>query len=105
MFPKCRLKGYTAHWYLPLHAQSRQLRAGGILTKESVEQATSSPPILVSQVLPYAPGVRRYLAGRRGVAMGHPPGAWDYTEKPRGAAGVWKHAPPLSRPRPGTRTT
>ena len=52
--------------------------------------------MLASPVPPYAPGVRRYFAGRRGVAMGHPPGAWDYTEKPRRAAGVWAHASPLS---------
>ena len=58
------------------------------LTKESVEQTTFQSIDTASPVPPYAPGVRRYSAGRRGVAMGHPPGAWDYTGKPHGAAGV-----------------
>ena len=83
--------------------EGSQLRADGILTKESVEQTTFQSIDAASPVPPHAPGVRLFLAGRRGLATGHPPGTGNYTGKPRGAAGVRKHVSPLSRP--GTRPT
>jgi hypothetical protein len=66
------------------------------LTKESVEQTTFQSIDAASPVPPHAPGVRLFLAGRRGLATGHLPGAGNYTGKPRGAAGVRKHVSPLS---------
>ena len=77
--------------------EGSQLRADGILTTESVEQTTFQSIDAASPVPPYAPGVCLFLAGRRGVATGHPPGAWDYTGKPRGAAGVRNHVSLLPR--------
>ena len=96
MLPKCRLKGCRIRTDQRSCTEECKLRAGGNLTKESVEQTTFQSIDAASPVPPYAPGVRLFLAGRRGVATGHPPGAGNYTGKPQGAAGVRKHVSPLS---------
>ena len=103
MSPKLHLKRCRTRTEPRSRIEDSQLRAGGILNKESVEQTTFQSIDAASPVPPHAPGVRLFLAGRRGVATGHPPGAGNYTGKPGGAAGVRKHFSPLSRP--GTRPT
>ena len=103
MSPKLHLKRCRTRTEPRSRIEDSQLRAGGILNEESVEQTTFQSIDAASPVPPHAPGVRLFLAGRRGVATGHPPGAGNYTGKPGGAAGVRKHFSPLSRP--GTRTT
>ena len=103
MSPKCRLKGLRTRIDQRSCTEERVAARWRNLTKESVEQTTFQSIDAASPVPPYAPGVRLFLAGRRGLATGHPPGTGNYTGKPRGAAGVRKHVSPLSRP--GTRTT
>ena len=103
MLPKIHLKRCRIRIEPRSRTEDLQLRADGILSKESVEQTTFQSIDAASPVPPYAPGVRLFLAGRRGLATGHPPGTGNYTGKPRGAAGVRKHVSPLSHP--GTRST
>ena len=97
MFTKSSLKRCRTRIEPRSCMEDSQLPAGGNPTKESVEQTTFQSIDAASPVPPYAPGVCLFLAGRRGVATGHPPGAWDYTGKPRGAAGVRNHVSLLPR--------
>ena len=95
MSPKLHLKRWRTRIDQRSCTEDSQLRAGGNLTKEPVEQTTfQSIDAASPAVPPHAPGVRLFLAGRRGLATGHPPGAGNYTGKPRGAAGVQKHVLP-----------
>jgi hypothetical protein len=54
------------------------------LNKEPVEQATFQSIDAASPVLPHAPSVRLFLAGRRGLATGHPPRRWELHRKAPG---------------------
>ena len=87
----------NSHRYMLMHKGVDALQNNTLFVQRFVGQSHRKAYLIWSNLrlkAPELPGGGLFLAGRLGGATGHPPGAGEYTEKTRGAAGVRKQAPP-----------